>query len=166
METILNEELRMKNEELGRVRARDSHRCSRPFRWLALRLRTFRNSFVGDRRIRQRLRVFTFLILNSSFLIPSSAFADASDYRDMLATLELARSAKAAKQLAAQAEMYASAESFADLRLWYLRNTQPKIFIEIETASNATDMGYFRLDFNDAGKLGKLRMLREEFGVK
>ena len=166
MKAILNEELRMKNEELGRVRARDSHRCSRSFRWLALRLRTFRNSFVGDRRIRQRLRVFTFLILNSSFLIPSSAFADASDYRDMLATLELAQSAKAAKRLAATAEMYASVESFADLRLWYLRNTKPKIFVEIETASPATDMGYFRLDYNDAGKLGKLRMLREEFGVK
>ena len=163
MKTILNEELRMKNEELGRVRARDSHRCNRLLLRLALRLRTFRNSFVGDRRIRQRLRVFTFLILNSSFLIPSSAFADASDYRAMLATLELARSAKAAKQLV---ELYNSAESFADLRLWYLRNTQPKIFVEIETASNATDMGYFRLDFNATGKLGKYRMLREEFGVK
>lgn len=95
-----------------------------------------------------------------------AAFADASDYRDMLATLELARSAKAARRLAATAEMYASAESFADLRLWYLRNTKPKIFVEIETASNATDMGYFRLDYNEAGKLGKLRMLREEFNVK
>ena len=108
-----------------------------------------------------------------------AAFADASDYRDMLATLEFARSAKAAKALVAQDErlesaeaakriaaLYNSAESFADLRLWYLRNSQPKIFVEIETASNATDMGYFRLDFNAAGKLGKLRMLREEFGVK
>ena len=125
--------------------------------------------------------ILAFFVLNSSFFVPS-AFADASDYRDILATLELARSAKAAKadartleaadsakaakRLAATAEMYASAESFADLRLWYLRNTKPKIFVEIETASNATDMGYFRLDFNDAGKLGKLRMLREEFGVK
>lgn len=96
----------------------------------------------------------------------SAAFADVSGYRSMLATLELARSAKAARQLAAQAEMYASAESFADLRLWYLRNTKPKIFVEIETASAATDMGYFRLDYNEAGKLGKLRMLREEFNVK
>ena len=85
-----------------------------------------------------------------------AAFADASDYRDMLATLELVKLAKTVKQ----------AESYADLRLWYLRNTKPKIFVEIETASNATDMGYFRLDYNDAGKLGKLRMLREEFGVK
>ena len=109
--------------------------------------------------------VLAFFVLNSSFFVPS-ANADVSSYRAMLATLELARSAKAAKQLAAQAEMYASVESFADLRLWYLRNTQPKIFVEIETASNATDMGYFRLDYNDAGKLGKLRMLREEFGVK
>lgn len=112
----------------------------------------------------------------------SAANADVSDYRDMLATLELARSAKAAsaaartleaadsakaaRRLAATAEIYASAESFADLRLWYLRNTKPKIFVEIETASPATDMGYFRLDYNGAGKLGKLRMLREEFGVK
>ena len=166
METILNEELRMKNEELGRVRARDSHWCNRPFRWLASRLRTFRNSFASNRRFRQRLRVLTFFILNYTFFIPSAANADVSDYRDMLATLELARSAKAAKQLAAQAEMYASAESFADLRLWYLRNTKPKIFVEIETASNATDMGYFRLDYNAAGKLGKLRMLREEFNLK
>ena len=101
-----------------------------------------------------------------AILAAGAANADVSDYRDMLATLELVRSAKAAKQLAATAEMYASAESFADLRLWYLRNTKPKIFVEIETASNATDMGYFRLDYNDAGKLGKLRMLREEFGVK
>ena len=103
-----------------------------------------------------------FFVLNSSFFVPS-ANADVSDYRAMLATLELARSAKAAKQLV---ELYNSAESFADLRLWYLRNTKPKIFVEIETASNATDMGYFRLDYNAAGKLGKLRMLREEFGVK
>lgn len=115
-------------------------------------------------------------------LAAGAAFADASDYRDMLATLELARSAKAARvaartledadsakaarRLAATAEMYASAESYADLRLWYLRNTKPKIFVEIETASNATDMGYFRLDYNAAGKLGKLRMLREEFNLK
>lgn len=87
-------------------------------------------------------------------LAASTAFADG--YRDMLATLELVKLAKTVKQ----------AESYADLRLWYLKQTQPKIFVEIETASAATDMGYFRLDFNDAGKLGKLRMLREEFNVK
>ena len=106
-------------------------------------------------------RIATIGAVILSFFIPS-ANADA-DYRAMLATLELARSAKAAKQLVG---LYNSAENFADLRLWYLRNSQPKIFVEIETASNATDMGYFRLDFNAAGKLGKLRMLREEFGVK
>ena len=87
-------------------------------------------------------------------LAAGAAFADG--YRDMLATLELVKLAKTVKQ----------AESYADLRLWYLKQTQPKIFVQIETASNATDMGYFRLDFNGAGKLGKLRMLREEFGVK
>ena len=119
-----------------------------------------RRTFYSGARIRATIGA---VIL--SFFVPS-AFADVSSYRDILATLELARSAKAAKQLAAQAEMYASVESFADLRLWYLRNTQPKIFVEIETASAATDMGYFRLDFNEAGKIGKLRMLREEFGVK
>ena len=71
---------RRKNGTLGHVRARDSHRCNRPFRWLALRLRTFRNSFADDRRIRQRLRVLTFLILNSSFLIPA---APAAQYRPL-----------------------------------------------------------------------------------
>lgn len=89
-----------------------------------------------------------------AILAASAAFADG--YRDILATLELVKLAKTVKQ----------AESFADLRLWYLKQTQPKIFVQIETASNATDMGYFRLDFNEAGKLGKLRMLREEFNVK
>ncbi len=89
-----------------------------------------------------------------AMLAAGAVFADG--YRDILATLELVKLAKTVKQ----------AESYADLRLWYLRNTQPKIFVEIETANNATDMGYFRLDYNDAGKLGKLRMLREEFGVK
>ena len=87
-------------------------------------------------------------------LAAGAAFAD--EYRDMLATLELVKLAKTVKQ----------AESYADLRLWYLRNTKPKIFVEIETASNATDKGYFRLHYNAAGKLGKLRMLREEFNLK
>lgn len=151
MKTDFNEERKTKNEELGFApTARAKPRLSQV-------LPNVSAAFLKC--------ILAFFVLNSSFFVPS-AFADASDYRSMLATLELARSAKAAKQLAAQAEMYASAESFADLRLWYLRNTQPKIFIEIETASPATDMGYFRLDYNDAGKLGKLRMLREEFGVK
>ncbi len=151
MKTDFNEERKTKNEELGFApTARAKPRLSQV-------LPNVSAAFLKC--------ILAFFVLNSSFFVPS-ANADASDYRDMLATLELARSAKAARRLAAQAEMYASAESFADLRLWYLRNTQPKIFVEIETASNATDMGYFRLDFNDAGKLGKLRMLREEFGVK
>lgn len=153
MKKYFNEERKMKNEELGRVRARESHWCNRPLRWLALRLRTFRNSFADDRRIRQRLRVLTFFILNFSFFIPLSANADADYVKSIKAQLELLNA-------------YKTAENFADLRLWYLRNTQPKIFVDIETASNATDMGYFRLDFNAAGKLGKYRMLREEFGVK
>lgn len=151
MKTDFNEERKTKNEELGFApTARAKPRLSQV-------LPNVSAAFLKC--------ILAFFVLNSSFFVPS-AFADASDYRDMLATLELARSAKAAKQLAAQAEMYASVESFADLRLWYLRNTQPKIFVEIETASAATDMGYFRLDYNEAGKLGKLRMLREEFGVK
>ena len=92
------------------------------------------------------------LLLISYFLFPAAANA-AGASSDMLELMKLAKFAK-------------QAESYADLRLWYLKQTQPKIFVEIETASNATDMGYFRLDFNDAGKLGKLRMLREEFNVK
>lgn len=151
MKTDFNEERKTKNEELGFApTARAKPRLSQV-------LPNVSAAFLKC--------ILAFFVLNSSFFVPS-AFADASDYRDMLATLELARSAKAARRLAATAEMYASVESFADLRLWYLRNTKPKIFIEIETASPATDMGYFRLDYNDAGKLGKLRMLREEFNVK
>ena len=167
MKTDFNEERKTKNEELGFApTARAKPRLSQV-------LPNVSAAFLKC--------ILAFFVLNSSFFVPS-AFADASDYRDMLATLELARSAKAAsaaartleaadsakaaRRLAATAEMYASAESFADLRLWYLRNTKPKIFVEIETASNATDMGYFRLDYNAAGKLGKLRMLREEFNLK
>lgn len=70
----------MKNEELGRGCARDSRWRNRPFRWLASHLRTFRNSFASNRRIRQRLRVFTFFILNSTFLIPA---ASAAQYRPL-----------------------------------------------------------------------------------
>lgn len=73
-----NEKRRTKN--WGRVRARESHWCNRPFRWLASCLRAFRNSFASNRRFRQRLRVLTFFILNSTFLIPA---APAAQYRPL-----------------------------------------------------------------------------------
>ena len=95
-------------------------------------------------------------------LAANAAFADLSrDYREMLATLEFAQSAKSA--LAAVSE---SAERFADLRLWVLQNTKPRVFIDIATASPATDMGYFRIDFDRADNFEKLQMLREEFGIE
>ena len=80
-------------------------------------------------------------------------------YRDLLELVELKRTADTIKQ-------YKEIEAFADLKLWIWEQTQPRIFVEIETADNATDMGYFRLDYHKAGKLGKLVLIREYFNIK
>lgn len=99
-------------------------------------------------------------ILKILILLILTAIPAAADYADSLALLEYAKSIKS------QLAMLKTAEDFADLRIWYLRQTQPKIFVELETADNATDMGYFRLDFYRAGKLGRIGLLNEYFNVK
>ena len=80
-------------------------------------------------------------------------------YQDLLELIEL-------KKTAETIQAYKEIEGFADLKLWVLEQTQPRIFVEIETADNATDVGYFRLDYRKAGKLGKLGLLKEYFNVK
>ena len=80
-------------------------------------------------------------------------------YQDLLELVELKKTAEMVQQ-------YNEIESFADLKLWILEQTNPKIFIEIETADNATDTGYFRIDYRNAGKLGKLGLLKEYFNIK
>lgn len=80
-------------------------------------------------------------------------------YQDMLELIELKKTAEAIQS-------YKEVESLADLKLWVLEQANPKIFIEIETADNATDVGYFRIDYRNAGKLGKIGLLREFFNIK
>ncbi len=93
-------------------------------------------------------------ILKILILLILSAIPAAADYADSLALLKYAKSIKS------QLAMLKTAEDFADLRIWYLRQMQPKIFVELETADNATDMGYFRLDFYRAGKIEKLSLIK------
>ncbi len=93
-------------------------------------------------------------ILKILILLILTAIPAAADYADSLVLLEYAKSIKS------QLAMLKTAEDFADLRIWYLRQTQPKIFVELETADNATDMGYFRLDFYRAGKIEKLSLIK------
>ena len=85
-----------------------------------------------------------------------SACSLAFGYQDLLELVELKRTADAYREI----------DAFADLRLWVWELTQPKIFITIETADNATDVGYFRIDYRNAGKLGKIGLLREYFNIK
>lgn len=80
-------------------------------------------------------------------------------YQDLLQLLELKKTSETIQQ-------YKEIESLADLKLWIWEQTQPRIFVEIETADNATDMGYFRLDYHKAGKLGKIELIREYFNIK
>lgn len=80
-------------------------------------------------------------------------------YQDLLQLLELKKTSEMVKQ-------YKEVESFAELNLWYLEHTQPRIFMRIETADNATATGYFRIKYRKAGKLGKLGLLKEYFNVK
>lgn len=190
MKTDFNEERKTKNEELGFApTARAKLRLSQV-------LPNVSAAFLKC--------ILAFFVLNSSFFVPS-ANADVSDYRDMLATLEFAQSAKSARAAVSDAEdadsakdgiaavrsarnfkdsaklaraaefskdavgraaLALSAERFADLRLWVLQNTKPRVFIDIATASPATDMGYFRIDFDRADKFEKLQMLRDEFGIE
>ena len=93
-------------------------------------------------------------ILKILILLILSSISAAADYADSLALLKYAKSIKS------QLAMLKTAEDFANLRIWYLRQTQPKIFVELETADNATDMGYFRLDFYRAGKIEKLSLIK------
>ena len=124
-------------------------------------------------------KVFVALMMSAT-----SMFAY-NDMLDMLNTLNLYRETKTSQNAIATTSMcqayqsakftteninavrnYQSVESLADLKLWVLEQTQPRIFIEIETADNATDVGYFRIDYRNAGKLGKLGLLKEYFNIK
>ena len=108
-----------------------------------------------------------------------------NDMLDMLNTLNLYRETKTSQNAIATTSMcqayqsakfaneninavrnYQSVESLADLKLWYWEQTQSRIFIEIETADNATDTGYFRINYRNAGKLEKIRLIREYFNIK
>ena len=86
--------------------------------------------------------------------------------RNFTESAKLVRTAESSKDALGRATLALSAERFADLRLWVLQNTKPRVFIDIATASPATDMGYFRIDFDRADKFEKLQMLREEFGIE
>ena len=109
-------------------------------------------------------KIFVILIL--------SACSMASAYQDMLQLLEQVRTVKSTQSTIEQVQIvqavkeYQSVESLADLKLWHLEQTQPRIFIRIETADNATDTGYFRIDYRNAGKIGKIGLLREYFNIK
>ncbi len=76
-----------------------------------------------------------------SFSFSVSSFAD--DYSDLLALNKL----------------YQDAKSSAELRLWALKQTSPRVFIDIETAHNATDVGDFRKVFYKADVFQKLKLL-------
>lgn len=92
------------------------------------------------------------LIIILTFLISVQAFA----YQDLLEMIQLKKSVDAMREV----------EALADLRLWHLEQTKPRIFITIETADNATDIGYMRQDYYKSGKLGKLVLLKEYFNTK
>lgn len=90
-------------------------------------------------------------------------------YQDLLDMVRLVEDVKNQKNMVATiqtVESYNTMEGFADLKLWVWEQTQPRIFVEIETADNATDLGYFRIDYHKAGKLGKLGLLKEYFNIK
>jgi hypothetical protein len=122
-------------------------------------------------------RLITILIL-----LACSIALGYNDMLDMLNTLNLYRETKTSQNAIDTNRSYQSAkftteninavrdyqsvESLADLKLWVLEQTQPRIFIRIETADNATDIGYFRIDYRNAGKLGKIGLLREYFNIK
>lgn len=97
------------------------------------------------------------------------ASASVFGYQELLELVRLAEDVKSAKVNIEQVQniaQYKSVESFAELNLWYLEQTRPRIFMRIETADNATATGYFRIKYRKAGKLGKLGLLKEYFNVK
>lgn len=98
----------------------------------------------------------------------SSAFA----YEDLINLIQMSRminEAKYAREMqdaVRDVEDFYTLEKFADLKLWCLEQSQPKIFIAIATADNATDVGYFRLNYRKAGTFGKLGLLKQYFNLK
>ncbi len=106
-----------------------------------------------------------------------SHFAVADEYDYILDLLDSHVAAKAAKSAldnhsaieivkitndtVERVTLVRSAINFAKLRLWFLQQSRPKIFINIEMAENATDLGYFRLDYDNASEFGKLQLLDE-----
>ena len=97
------------------------------------------------------------------------ASASVFGYQELLELVRLAEDVKSAKANIEQVqniEQYKSVESFAELNLWYLEQTQPRIFMRIETADNATATGYFRVKYRSVGNVGKLGLLKEYFKIK
>lgn len=102
-------------------------------------------------------------------ILIATACSMAFGYHDLLDMVSLVKDVKNQKEMATMrqsVEEYKATENFADLKLWHLECTQPKIFIDIETADNATDIGYLRIDYRKAGNIGKLGLLKEYFNIK
>lgn len=103
-----------------------------------------------------------------SFIIFSIWGCMLFSYQDMLYLLELKTLFETKENIEIQKNIEAqkNIENLADLKLWYLETTQPKIFVRIETADNATPMGYFRKKYHAAGKIGKLNLIHKKFKIK
>ena len=136
----------------------------------------------GDRQSRNNIESKSMKKVISILILSATSLFAYNDMLDMLNTLNLYRETKTSQNAIDTSRSYQSAkftneninavrnyqsvETLADLKLWVLEQTQPRIFIEIETADNATDTGYFRIDYRQAGKLGKLGLLKEYFNIK
>ena len=136
----------------------------------------------GDRQSRNIIESKSMTKVISILILSATSLFAYNDMLDMLNTLNLYRETKTSQNAIDTSRSYQSAkftneninavrnyqsvETLADLKLWVLEQTQPRIFIEIETADNATDTGYFRIDYRNAGKLGKLGLLKEYFNIK
>ena len=129
----------------------------------------------------KRILIFTFVILSNfafgygDLIRLAQSVRDVDDgkqLRELYSVISVNKNVADGKQLLSTAgslklmQEYNSIERLADLKLWFFEQTSPKIFVEIETADNATDLGYFRLEYRQAGKLGKLGLLKEYFNLK
>lgn len=85
---------------------------------------------------------------------------------EMIALLEHKRSIETVYELRRSIDTVHELKCMADLELWYIEHTNPKIFIRIETADNATRMGYFRDKYRKANTFNKLSLLKSRFNLK
>lgn len=87
------------------------------------------------------------------------------DLLDLYNSVKAIKDAQTIKDSKSSLQAYQTLNYYANLRLWHLEQTQPRIFMRIETADNGTPIGYLRTKYHQGNAINKIILIKEYFNI-